>query len=63
MLEHDVYRRMRLGFIGCTASLSAETTGEHHTDYFMLVCGPVSARYQTLASDGALFDDWRGRLA
>jgi hypothetical protein len=54
MLEHDVYRRMRLRFYRLHSQFVSGNDRRASYDYFMLVCGPVSARYQTLASDGAL---------
>ncbi|TMK11779.1 MAG: hypothetical protein E6G71_00300 [Alphaproteobacteria bacterium] len=54
MLEHDVYRRMRLRFYRLHSQFVSGNDKRASYDYFMLVCGPVSARYQTLASDGAL---------
>jgi hypothetical protein len=54
MLEHDVYRRMRLRFYRLHSQFVSGNDKRASYDYFMLVCGPVSARYQTLAPDGAL---------
>jgi len=54
MLQHDVYRRMRLRFYRLHSQFVSGNDKRASYDYFMLVCGPVSARYQTLASDGAL---------
>jgi len=54
MLEHDVYRRMRLRFYRLHSQFVSGNDKRASYDYFMLVCGPVSARYQPLASDGAL---------
>jgi hypothetical protein len=54
MLEHKVYRRMRLRFYRLHSQFVSGNDKRASYDYFMLVCGPVSARYQTLASDGAL---------
>ena len=54
MLEHDVYRRIRLRFYRLHCQFISGNDKRASYDYFMLVCGPVSARYQTLASDGAL---------
>jgi hypothetical protein len=54
MLEHDVYRRMRLRFYRLHSQFVSGNDKRASYDYFMLVCGPVSAGYQTLAADGAL---------
>jgi pimeloyl-ACP methyl ester carboxylesterase len=54
MLEHNVYRRMRLRFYRLHSQFVSGNDKRASYDYFMLVCGPVSARYQTLAPDGAL---------
>jgi hypothetical protein len=54
MLEHDVYRRIRLRFYRLHSQFVSGNDKRASYDYYMLVCGPISARYQTLASDGAL---------
>jgi hypothetical protein len=54
MLEHDVYRRIRLRFYRLHSQFVSGNDKRASYDYYMLVCGPVSARYQTLAADGAL---------
>ena len=54
MLEHDMYRRIRLRFYRLHCQFISGNDKRASYDYFMLVCGPVSARYQTMAPDGAL---------
>jgi hypothetical protein len=54
MLEPDMYRRIRLRFYRLHSQFISGNDKRAAYDYFMLVCGPVSARYQTIASDGAL---------
>jgi hypothetical protein len=54
MLEHDVYRRIRLKFYRLHCQFISGNDKRASYDYFMLVCGPISARYQILAPDGAL---------
>ena len=54
MLEHDVYRRIRLKFYRLHCQFISGNDKRASYDYYMLVCGPVSARYQMLAPDGAL---------
>ena len=54
MLEHDMYRRIRLRFYRLHSQFVSGNDKRASYDYFMLVCGPVSARYQTVAVDGAL---------
>jgi hypothetical protein len=54
MLEHETYRRIRLRFYRLHCQFISGNDKRASYDYFMLVCGPVSARYQTMASDGAL---------
>jgi hypothetical protein len=54
MLEHDMYRRIRLRFYRLHCQFISGNDKRASYDYFMLVCGPVSARYQTLSADGAL---------
>jgi hypothetical protein len=53
-LEHKIYRKMRLRFYRLHSQFVSGNDKRAPYDYFMLVCGPISARYQTLASDGAL---------
>ena len=54
MLEHDVYRRIRLRFYRLHCQFVSGNDKRASYDYFMLACGPISARYQILAPDGAL---------
>jgi hypothetical protein len=53
-LEHVVYRRIRLKFYRLHCQFISGNDRRALYDYFMLVCGPVSAKSQTLAADGAL---------
>ena len=54
MLQHDVYRRIRLKFYRLHCQFISGNDKRASYDYFMLVCGPISARYQILVPDGAL---------
>jgi hypothetical protein len=54
MLEHAMYRRIRLKFYRLHCQFISGNDKRALYDYFMLVCGPVSAKSQTLAPDGAL---------
>ena len=54
MLEHAMYRRIRLKFYRLHCQFISGNDRRAPYDYFMLVCGPVSAKSQTLASDGAV---------
>ena len=54
MLEHAMYRRIRLNFYRLHCQFVSGNDKRAAYDYFMLVCGPVSAKSQTLASDGAV---------
>jgi len=53
-LEHAMYRRIRLNFYRLHCQFISGNDRRAVYDYFMLVCGPVSAKSQTLAPDGAL---------
>jgi hypothetical protein len=53
-LEHVVYRRIRRRFYRLHCQFISGNDRRALYDYFMLVCGPVSAKSQTLAADGAL---------
>ena len=53
-LEHAMYRRIRLRFYRLHCQFISGNDRRALYDYFMLVCGPVSAKSQTLAADGAL---------
>lgn len=54
MLEHAMYRRIRLKFYRLHCQFISGNDKRAPYDYFMLVCGPVSAKSQTLAPDGAV---------
>jgi hypothetical protein len=54
MLEHAMYRRIRLNFYRLHGQFISGNDRRAVYDYFMLVCGPVSAKSQTLAQDGAV---------
>jgi hypothetical protein len=53
-LERRVYRRIRFRFYRVHCQFISGNDKRDFYDYFMLVCGPISAKSQTLASDGAL---------
>jgi hypothetical protein len=54
MLDHGMYRRIRLKFYRLHCQFVSGNDRRAPYDYFMLVCGPVSAKSQTLAADGAI---------
>jgi hypothetical protein len=54
MLEHAMYRRIRLKFYRLHCQFISGNDKRAPYDYFMLVCGPASAKSQTLAPDGAV---------
>jgi hypothetical protein len=54
MLDDDMYQRMRLNFFRLHCQFISGNDRRALYDYFMLVCGPVSAKSQTLAPDGAV---------
>jgi hypothetical protein len=54
MLDHEIYRRIRFHFFRLHNQFVSGNDRRTSYDYFMLTCGPVSARSQTLAPDGAL---------
>jgi pimeloyl-ACP methyl ester carboxylesterase len=54
MLGPEMYRRIRFRFYRLHSQFISGNDKRASYDYFMLVCGPVSARYQTVVSDGAL---------
>jgi hypothetical protein len=54
MLERAMYRSIRLRFYRVHCQFVSGNDKRYLYDYFMLVCGPVSARCQTMAPDGAL---------
>jgi hypothetical protein len=53
-LDRVVYRRIRLRFYRMHCQFISGNDKRALYDYFMLVCGPVSAKCQTLAADGAI---------
>jgi hypothetical protein len=54
MLDHDIYRRIRLHFFRLHCQFVSGNDKRTSYDYFMLTCGPISAKSQTLAPDGAV---------
>ena len=54
MLDHDMYRRIRLNFFRVHCQFVSGNDRRASYDYFMLTCGPISAKFQTLAPDGAV---------
>jgi hypothetical protein len=54
MLDHDIYRRIRFNFFRLHCQFVSGNDRRTSYDYFMLTCGPVSAKSQTLAPDGAV---------
>jgi hypothetical protein len=54
MLDHAMYRRIRLKFYRLHCQFISGNDRRAPYDYFMLVCGPVSAKSQTIAADGAV---------
>jgi len=54
MLERVVYRRIRLKFFRIHCQFVSGNDRRAAYDYFMLVCGPLSAEAQTVSPDGAL---------
>ena len=54
MLDDDIYRRIRLHFFRLHCQFVSGNDKRTSYDYFMLICGPVSAKSQTLAPDGAV---------
>lgn len=54
MLEHALYRRIRRQFYRLHCQFISGNDRRASYDYFMLICGPVSAKSQTLAVDGAI---------
>jgi hypothetical protein len=54
MLEHAMYRRIRLHFFRLHCQFVSGNDRRTSYDYFMLICGPFSAKSQTLARDGAV---------
>lgn len=54
MLDDDIYRRIRLNFFRLHGQFVSGNDKRASYDYFMLTCGPISAKFQTLAPDGAV---------
>ena len=54
MLDRDMYRRIRLNFFRVHCQFVSGNDRRTSYDYFMLTCGPISAKSQTLAPDGAV---------
>ena len=54
MLDDDIYQRVRLNFFRLHCQFVSGNDKRTSYDYFMLICGPVSAKCQTLAPDGAM---------
>jgi len=54
MLDDDIYRRIRLHFFRLHCQFVSGNDKRASYDYFMLTCGPISAKSQTLAPDGAV---------
>jgi hypothetical protein len=53
MLERAMYRQIRLRFFRLHCQFISGNDRRAEYDYFMLVCGPLGARYQTMMPDGA----------
>jgi hypothetical protein len=54
MLDHDMYQRIRFNFFRVHCQFVSGNDRRTSYDYFMLTCGPISAKSQTLAPDGAV---------
>lgn len=54
MLERAMYRRIRLKFYRLHCQFISGNDKRALYDYFMLICGPASAKSQALAADGAV---------
>jgi hypothetical protein len=54
MLDDDMYRRIRFNYFRLHCQFVSGNDKRTSYDYFMLTCGPISAKSQTLAPDGAL---------
>jgi pimeloyl-ACP methyl ester carboxylesterase len=54
MLERVMYRSIRLKFYRVHCQFVSGNDKRYLYDYFMLVCGPISAKCQTMAPEGAL---------
>ena len=53
MLDDAAYRRIRLNFFRMHRQFVSGNTRRARYDYFMLVCGPLSAEAQLRSPDGA----------
>lgn len=53
MLEHRIYRQMRLRFFRLHCQFISGNDRRAEYDYFMLVCGPLTAESQARNPDGA----------
>ncbi|MBR0819871.1 hypothetical protein [Bradyrhizobium liaoningense] len=54
MLDDDMYQRIRFNYFRVHCQFVSGNDKRTSYDYFMLTCGPVSAKSQTLAPDGAV---------
>lgn len=54
MLNDDMYQRIRFNFFRVHCQFVSGNDRRTSYDYFMLTCGPISAKAQTLAPDGAV---------
>jgi hypothetical protein len=54
MLDDDVYQRIRFNFFRVHNQFVSGNDRRTSYDYFMLTCGPISAKSQTVAPDGAV---------
>jgi hypothetical protein len=54
MLDDDMYQRIRFNFFRVHNQFVSGNDRRTSYDYFMLTCGPISAKSQTLAPDGAV---------
>ncbi|MBR0733380.1 hypothetical protein JQ636_23625 [Bradyrhizobium japonicum] len=54
MLDDEIYRRIRFHFFRLHNQFVSGNDKRTSYDYFMLTCGPISAKSQTLAPDGAV---------
>ena len=56
MLEHAVYRRIRLNFYRLHCQFVSGNERRAAYDYFMLVCGPLPAEQQARLREGAALE-------
>jgi hypothetical protein len=54
MLDQEIYQRIRFHFFRLHCQFVSGNDKRASYDYFMLTCGPVSAKSQTLTPNGAL---------